>query len=154
MKMPTKWALLFVLPIFVVTIVLVGLLALTPLGGAGRAIVIGIVLIEIALTVGVVILFTELHVSIDTQTLTVGFRAFRERIPIERIVACTPVTYRWIEWGGYGIRINRNGKMYNVPGDGGHAVQVTLDSGRRIYFSSLDPAAACAAINGTRSGSQ
>jgi hypothetical protein len=152
LKMPTKWSLLFVLPLIVVIIVLVGLMILKPLSGTTRIIIIAIILAEIALCAAIAILFTRLTVAIDGQTLTVGFRAFRERIPLEQITACAPITYRWIEWGGYGIRINQRGKMYNVPGDGGRAVQITLVNGRRVFFSSTDPDAVCAAIQSARGG--
>ncbi len=152
MKMPTKWTLVFALPLIVVIVVLAIFMIARPISGTARTVVIAIIVLEVLFTASIVLLFSRLTVAIDGRTLTVGFRAFRERIPLARITACAPISYRWIEWGGYGIRINRRGKMYNVPGDGGRAVQVTLDNGRRVFFSSTDPDAACAAINAARGG--
>jgi hypothetical protein len=151
-KMPTKWTLIFVQPAILVMIVLVIIMIAKPLSTTTRIIMIGIIVVEALITAGLIVLFTRFRVSIEGRTLMVGFPAFRERIPLEQITACAPITYRWIEWGGYGIRINRRDKMYNVPGDGGRAVQITLDNGRRIFFSSTDPAAACAAIDAARGG--
>jgi hypothetical protein len=91
----------------------------------------------------VALIFTTLRISVDHQTLTIGFGPFRERIPLERLVACESVTYRWVEWGGWGIRYRHRGKMYNVPGDRGIAVQLELENGRRIFFSSRDPETIC-----------
>jgi hypothetical protein len=95
---------------------------------------------------GLVMIFSTVRVVIDEQTLTVGFGPFRERVPLSRVTACSPTTYRWWDWGGWGIRLGWRAKLYNVPGDRGVAVEVTLDDGRRLLFSSTDPAAVCQAI--------
>jgi hypothetical protein len=103
-----------------------------------------------ALLVAIACTFTTLRITVDDQVLTVGFGPFRERVPLARIVACSPTTYRWFEWGGWGIRFGWRAKLYNVPGDRGIAVQVTLDDGRRVLFSSPDPAALCRAVRERR----
>lgn len=97
---------------------------------------------------GIGAVFHRLRVTLGPDTLTIGFGPFRERLPLARIAACDPTTYRWLAYGGYGIRYNfwRRAKLYNVPGDGGRAVQVTLDDGRRVLFSARDPAAVCAVL--------
>ncbi len=94
--------------------------------------------------------FTTLRVTVDDQALTVGFGPIRERLPLERIVECGPVTYHWYEWGGWGIRLGWRAKLYNVPGDRGTAVQVVLDDGRRVLFSSPNPEAVCQALRERR----
>jgi hypothetical protein len=99
-----------------------------------------------ALFAAVAVVFTTLRVSIDGRALTVGFGPFRDRVPLEQITACEATTYRWTEWGGWGIRCGRRAKLYNVPGDRGQAVQLTLSDGRRILFSSSDPTAVCRAL--------
>jgi hypothetical protein len=105
-------------------------------------------LLVVLLVGGIGALFHRLRVTLDPDTLTVGFGPFRERLPLARIAACDPVTYRWLAYGGYGIRYAfwRRAKLYNVPGDRGRAVQLTLDDGRRVLFSAHDPAAVCAAL--------
>jgi hypothetical protein len=95
-------------------------------------------------------IFLTLRITVDERTLIVGFGPFRERVPLERVAACGPATYRWLEWGGFGIRLGWRGKLYNVPGDRGIAVQVNLTDGRRLLFSSPDPAAVCQAMRARR----
>ena len=105
-------------------------------------------LLVVLLVGGIGALFHRLRATLGPDTLTVGFGPFRERLPLARIAACDPVTYRWLAYGGYGIRYAfwRRAKLYNVPGDRGRAVQLTLDDGRRVLFSAHDPAAVCAAL--------
>ena len=137
---PVAWAVLGVL------------IALTVLGsgfGAFPLLIVGVIL------VGVAVAFRQLRIVVDDTTLSVGFGPFRERLPLTRIVACAPTTYRWLEYGGWGIRYNirhlrRRATLYNVMGDRGRAVEVVLDDGRRVLFSSGDPAAVCQAIRAHR----
>ena len=100
------------------------------------------------LVAGLFVAFSRLRVTLTPDTLTVGFGPFRRHLPLARIVACDPTTYRWRDFGGYGIRYApwRHATMYNVPGDGQRAVQLTLDDGRRVLFSAHDPAAICALL--------
>ena len=109
----------------------------------------------VALVMGIAVAFRRLRIVVDEAALTVGFGPFRERLPLARIVACEATTYRWLEYGGWGIRSHlrqprRGATLYNVLGDGGRAVQVTLDDGRRVLFSSRDPAAVCQALRARR----
>ncbi len=94
--------------------------------------------------------FGTLRITLDQTVLTVGFGPFRERIFLDQIVGCRVTPYRWTEWGGWGIRFQRHAKMYNVAGDGGVAVEITLDGGRRVLFSSRHPEAVCAALHAAR----
>jgi hypothetical protein len=107
-------------------------------------------LLIVAVTTGAVLLvlwiFGTLRISVNQQVLTVGFGPFRERISLDRVAACGVTTYRWMDWGGFGIRVGRRGKLYNVPGDRGIAVQVDLKDGQKILFSSPDPSAVCHAL--------
>ncbi|RKN74921.1 hypothetical protein [Paenibacillus ginsengarvi] len=94
--------------------------------------------------------FTVLRVRVDTRSLTVGFGLLKERVMLEQIVSCQKAAYRWQDWGGWGIRLKPGSKLYNVAGDGGVAVQVNLENGRRILFSSTDPDAVCRALTRRR----
>jgi hypothetical protein len=106
--------------------------------------------LNMALATAVIWCFTTLRVVMDEQTLTVGFGPLRERVPLERITACRPTKYRWWDWGGWGIRLGWRAKLYNVPGDRGSAVELTLADGRRLLFSSHDPDAVCRALRERR----
>ena len=94
--------------------------------------------------------FRALELTIDDQQLTVGFPIHHERVPLDQISACQPIRYRWWEFGGYGIRWGRRGKMLNVGGDGGRAVELRRSGRGALLFSSRDPAAVCAAIHARR----
>ena len=132
-----------------VVIILVAVRTASPHAGRQGALIAALVF-DGVVVVALVGFFGTLRIAVDAAALTVGFGPFRERIEREQITACRPTTYRWAEWGGWGIRFKRNEKMYNVMGDGGVAVEVTLDSGRRVLFSSRDPAAVCAALDSAR----
>ena len=94
--------------------------------------------------------FLVVRVRVDGTDLKVGFGIFSKRIPLHDIDQVAPVQYRWLQWGGWGIRLRRGAVMYNVPGDQGRAVELTLRSGKRVLFSAGDPAAVCTAIRAQR----
>ncbi len=94
--------------------------------------------------------FRALELTIDNRELTVGFPIYHARVPLDQIVTCRPIRYRWWEFGGYGIRWGRRGKMLNVGGDGGRAVELRRSGRGALLFSSRDPAAVCAAIHARR----
>jgi hypothetical protein len=97
----------------------------------------------IAALAGVNAIFKELRIALDDETLTVGFGPFRRRVPLQAITRCEPLIYRWLDWAGWGIRWRPGGTLYNVPGDQGQAVQLTLANNRRFLFSSREPQAWC-----------
>ncbi|HYO30076.1 MAG TPA: hypothetical protein VER37_05790, partial [Thermomicrobiales bacterium] len=102
--------------------------------GDRRLTLLMIVLLAASLAVSTVA-SRRLRIVVDEATLTVGFGPFRERLPLVRIATCDATTYRWWEYGGWGIRRYslrrpwRRAKLYNVLGDGGLAVRVALDDG-------------------------
>lgn len=97
----------------------------------------------ITVLAAVAVIFKELRIELDDETLTVGFGPFRRRVPLQTITRCEPLTYRWLDWGGWGIRWRPGSTLYNVPGDHGQAVQLTLANNRRFLFSSREPQAWC-----------
>ena len=98
----------------------------------------------------IVYAFRAIEITIDDRELRVGFPIYRDRVPLDQIVACRPIRYRWWEFGGYGLRWGRRGKMFNVGGDGGRAVELTRSGRGTLLFSSRDPEAVCAAIRARR----
>jgi len=130
-------------------VVLVLVLVLLPASGeraAGLAIV-GVMAVGF---LAVAYAFHALQITLDDQQLTVGFPIYRERVPLDQIIACRPIRYRWWEFGGYGIRWGRRGKMLNVVGDGGRAVELRRRGRGTLLFSSRSPEAVCAAIHARR----
>ncbi len=94
--------------------------------------------------------FRALEITIDDHQLTIGFPVYHDRVPLDQIIACRRIRYRWWEFGGYGIRWGRRGKMFNVGGDGGRAVELTRRGRGALLFSSRNPEAVCAAIHARR----
>lgn len=94
--------------------------------------------------------FRTLEITIDEQQLKVGFPIHHERVPLDQISASQATRYRWWEFGGYGIRWGRRGKMLNVGGDGGRAVELRRHGRRTLLFSSRNPEAVCAALHARR----
>ncbi len=121
-----------------------------PMPARERLFLIGVALAVVVLFGAVWWVFSTLRLAIDGEALTVGFGPFRERLPLVRIVACGGLTYRWWEWGGWGIRCGWRARLYNVPGDAGRAVQLNLEDGSRLLFSSPDLAAVCRALRERR----
>jgi hypothetical protein len=97
----------------------------------------------IAVLAGVAVVFKELRIVLDDEALTAGFGPLRRRVPLQAISRCEPLTYRWLDWGGWGIRWRPGGTLFNVPGDQGQAVQLTLANNRHFLFSSREPQAWC-----------
>ena len=93
--------------------------------------------------------FHTLHVSVDGSALEVGFHSLsKEQIPLENITSCQATSYDWHDYG-YGVHLERpKGKMYNVSGDEGIAVDLRLNNEpyKRLLFSSADPKAVCDAL--------
>jgi hypothetical protein len=106
--------------------------------------------IMVGIFLAVAYAFRALELTIDDYELTVGFPICHDRVPLNQIVACRPIRYRWWEFGGYGIRWSRRGKMFNVGGDGGRAVELRRSDRGTLLFSSRDPEAVCAAIRARR----
>ncbi|OPZ91069.1 MAG: hypothetical protein BWY73_01182 [candidate division TA06 bacterium ADurb.Bin417] len=93
----------------------------------------------------------RLEVRFDRGGLNYRFFPFqlRERsIRWEEVGKAYPRTYRPImEYGGWGIRTNWNGRnvAYNVSGDRG--LQLELKNGRRVLFGTARPDELAAALN-------
>jgi hypothetical protein len=112
-------------------------------GLASRIVPVVVTLVVVAFVWGM----TRLRLRVDPTGVTIRLGLFGEHIPLGRIVAWEPTSYRWLQWGGYGVRMRPGRRLYNVPGDGGQALQLTLDSGRLVLCSSRDPVAACRALD-------
>lgn len=71
------------------------------------------------------LLFAVLRVTVSEGAVNVQYGLFGPKIPIAAIESAEAVTYDWKKFGGWGIRRSRDGSwIYNMPGDGGHAVKI------------------------------
>jgi hypothetical protein len=80
-------------------------------------------ILSISLTAGLTLLFLKLKLITEVNAAGIHVRFYpltSKTIRFEDITSCTARTYKPIrEYGGWGIRIGRNGKAYNVYGDEG-----------------------------------
>ena len=71
------------------------------------------------------VLFSVLRVTVSAGMVAVQFGLFGPDIPVAAIDLCEATTYDWKKFGGWGIRRSLQGEwIYNMPGDGGHAVRI------------------------------
>ena len=69
--------------------------------------------------------FSVLRVTVSEGAVNVQYGLFGPKIPIAAIESAEPVTYDWKRFGGWGIKRSLAGEwIYNMPGDGGHAVKI------------------------------
>lgn len=69
--------------------------------------------------------FAVLRVTVSEGAVNVQYGLFGPKIPIAAIESAEPITYDWKKFGGWGIRRSLDGAwIYNMPGDGGHAVRI------------------------------
>src|SRR5690606_12007442 len=75
--------------------------------------------------------FAVLRVTVSQGSLQVQYGLFGPTIPIAAVESAVPVSYDWKRLGGWGIRRSIEGTwIFNMPGDGGRAVQVTWHDAR------------------------
>lgn len=103
------------------------------LGAAALAVVAGSVasgsLLALAIALPLLaliwVLFSVLRVTVSAGVVAVQYGVFGPEIPVGAIDLCEATTYDWKKFGGWGIRRSRQGEwIYNMPGDGGHAVRI------------------------------
>ncbi|MHC5084925.1 MAG: PH domain-containing protein, partial [Planctomycetota bacterium] len=82
-------------------------------------------------------MFYSLTVRIDHGSIQIvfGLWAFRKKYPLNQIRSCQTVRSGWMD--NWGIRIYKNGWLYNI--DGLDAVEIELDSGKIIAIGTDEP---------------
>ena len=92
----------------------------------------------------------ELRVQVDPGVLRITFTPFvRRAIPAAEIASAAACTYRPLaDYGGWGIRLGRSGRAYNVSGNRG--VQLELRDGRRVLVGSQRPEELASALERAR----
>ncbi len=82
--------------------------------------------------------FTNLSIRLSNRSLEFAFGLFRKQLQLTDIKAVEVADYRWMEYGGWGIRFALGGKRaWSVPGARrGVAVRVMDRDKDRLYFIS------------------
>jgi hypothetical protein len=92
-----------------------------------------------------------LRFTVSEGAVKVQYGLFGPTIPTSAIQHAEAIDYDWKKFGGWGIRRSLGGEsMYNMPGDGGHAVRIvwTDAKGKRCVtnIGTRNPEAAVVAI--------
>lgn len=112
----------------------------------------------VMIPVGVVLwaLFSVLRVSVSEGAVSIQYGLFGPTIPTTAIESVEAVDYDWKRFGGWGIRLGRDGEwLYNMPGDHGRAVRIVWRDGTKrkvTLVGTPHPEAAVAAIERARRG--
>ena len=71
------------------------------------------------------LLFAVLRVTVSEGSVNVQLGLWGPKIPIHAITGAMATTYKFSDFGGWGIRYRLGqGVMYNMPGDGGNALKI------------------------------
>ena len=94
--------------------------------------------------------FSRLTVMVEEERVSVGFGGglARRRFELHTIEEASVVKTPWL--AGWGIRLTRQGWLYNACGRG--AVQLRFAGGRRFTIGTNEPEALLAAIDRAREG--
>ena len=136
------------IPIYVVFLVLIGFFLLYPIFDE-----LANDLLNLSLSIVFVIIlwmlrfFLTLRASVFSTGIQFGFYLFNKRFDYSDILDCKPFHYELSDYLGWGIRKGPDGSiLYNVPGDRGSAVKLTVRERdeRMVYaFSAKRPEVIC-----------
>jgi len=86
--------------------------------------------------------FRRLRIAVSDEELRFAFGILRKSLPLAAIQSCETKRYRWLTYGGWGIRYALGGRRaWSMPGVPG-GVEVTVAEGtrvRRYFVSSRSP---------------
>ena len=135
-------------------LVAVGVALVAPLFGNGQSTASYVVyyvsmVIALALALFAFTSFRSLSVVVSDERLQVGFGPLKKSIPLQAVRSCEVEKYRWLTYGGWGIRFATKGRRaYSMPGVS-EGVQVSVEEGtkeRRYFVSSHYPERLAAAL--------
>ena len=103
------------------------------------------------------LLFMFLRITVTSEHVHVQLGLFGPKIPIAKLVDAKAEDYQPLKYGGWGIRLGRDGSWaYSMPGAGGRGVRLTYETdggGRReVFVSTADPESILAGIAKARAG--
>lgn len=99
--------------------------------------------ITIVLLLFLYVSFRELEVKANPNELEFGFKIFRKRFPIEKVIGCEEFEIKFSNYLGWGIRFGLDGTIaYNTKL--GKGAKVTIVGKKRPYvFNCNDPQGLC-----------
>ena len=97
----------------------------------------------------VVVNFRYLIIVVTDGDVRFRFGIFGTSLPLEAVQGCEVKRYRWLPYGGWGLRMATGGRIaYSVPGVP-RGVEITVErkgKRRRYFVSSTQPEALAAAL--------
>jgi hypothetical protein len=134
--------------VYVVFLVLIGFFLLYPIFDELANEVLNLSLsIVFVIILWMVRFFLSLRVSVFNKGIQFGFYIFNKRFEYSDVLDCKPFRYQLSDYLGWGIRKGADGSiLYNVPGDHGTAVKLTVRERdeRMVYaFSAKRPEVIC-----------
>jgi hypothetical protein len=143
-RMPWWWFALLGVPLVALTIATIMAAATVPA-------MIAVAIVEAMLLTLVALVFSHLRLVVTDRALHIQLGLWGPKIPIERVRSIRALPYDWKKYGGWGIRLGRDGSWcYSVPGGSGECVEIEWvdDRGttRKHVVSTDDSAAIVAAV--------
>lgn len=113
-------------------------------------------LLSLPLLAAVWLLFMFLRVTVTTEHVHVQLGLFGPKIPIAKLLSARAEDYQPLKYGGWGIRLGRDGSWaYSMPG-AGRGVRLTYETERgkrkEVFVSTPDPESILAGIEKARGG--
>jgi hypothetical protein len=139
---PPLWLVATLLASLVATVFAVAAPAFESAGWKLYAWYFPLMLFAAALLVISLLSFRRLRICVDDRAVRFNFGLLRKSLPLENIQASEAKGYRWLTYGGWGIRYARGGRRaWSMPGVPG-GVEFTVAEGtkvRRYFVSSRYP---------------
>lgn len=91
------------------------------------------------------------RLTVDARGVTIGFGPWgwpRLRVPLHEIASACPTTVRFAEWGGWGYRMNLDGRGRGLITRRGPGVRLDLSADRYLVAGVRDPQAVTGLVNG------
>jgi len=118
---------------------------------AERVGVTSLMVIVAVVLVFVAAVFTRLRIEVNAARVRWSFGPFSDSVAVEQVAAARSEPYRWLRFGGWGIRYGwgSTGRAYTVPFSR-RGVVIERRDGQRFYVSSNAPDDLVAAIESAR----
>jgi hypothetical protein len=123
-----------------------------PVPAEALPIVVGLVIALGVLLMTLGIVFGVLRTLVTERAVHVKYGLWGPTIPLDAIRSCKVVEYDWTEFGGWGIRLGKNGTWAYVPASG-PVIELVYDDGKkekRVLVGAQNAEATALAIDRAR----